>query len=563
MKRNIKIISVILMIVMLIAVLGTAVRADDPYTRTTGSLQLTKYEVGTDKNGNSYKNPLAGVTFDIYKVDDNSISIDTPSAQTTPTASQTTGDNGIVKFENLAIGRYLVVESNAPANVVKKIANFLVDIPMTNDTGDGMIYDVQLEPKNSTAYGGFTLVKQNEAGQALQGVIFKLQKQNGATWNDYETEEVLGTDANGQITVDGLPEGTYRLVETSLGANEGYILDNETGYQFKVELDQATGKTNVTPDTKTVINEKPSIEKSTKNVTRPEANTNTVKDGINSADIGDVISYEISATVPTSIDRLNTYKITDTMATGLVFKDGTAKVYATNRTSDAETELTTGYTITKNATGFEVTFTNADLANYKSIRITYDADFTKAASEPTSYNNNAKLEYSNIVKTDYTGSTNTEETKTTEENSQIKTGGFKIEKHANTETGKLLSGAEFKLALSLEDANQGKFIKDSNGNEIVLTTGTNGEASYYGLSFGEYFLVETKAPKEGDIYYNSLRSPQSLTIKEDTYANAIKVVNRAGTLLPITGGIGAVIFIVIGVIALGTGVTLHIRNKKD
>ena len=44
MKRNTKIISMVLMFVMLIAVLGTAVRADDRYTRTTGSLQLTKSE---------------------------------------------------------------------------------------------------------------------------------------------------------------------------------------------------------------------------------------------------------------------------------------------------------------------------------------------------------------------------------------------------------------------------------------------------------------------------------------------------------------------------------------
>ena len=77
MKRNTKIISMVLMFVMLIAVLGTAVRADDRYTRTTGSLQLTKYETGTDADG-AYKKPLAGVTFDIYKVDDNSTSTNTP-----------------------------------------------------------------------------------------------------------------------------------------------------------------------------------------------------------------------------------------------------------------------------------------------------------------------------------------------------------------------------------------------------------------------------------------------------------------------------------------------------
>ena len=257
MKRNTKIISMVLMFVMLIAVLGTAVRADDRYTRTTGSLQLTKYEKGTNADGVAYQKVLAGVTFDIYKVDDNSTSTNTPG--TAKTATKTTGADGIVKFDGLALGRYLVVESDAPANVVQKIANFLVDIPMTNATGDGIVYDVELQPKNSTAYGGFTLVKQDENGNPLEGVIFKVQKKNGATWADYATQQTLGTNAQGTITLTGLPEGTYRMIETGLGNNDGYILDNETTYEFTVKLNTTTGITEVTPDQTTVTNQKPTV----------------------------------------------------------------------------------------------------------------------------------------------------------------------------------------------------------------------------------------------------------------------------------------------------------------
>ena len=102
MKRNTKIISMVLMFVMLIAVLGTAVRADDRYTRTKGSLQLTKYETGTNADG-AYQKVLAGVTFDIYKVADNETSTATPG--TGKIATKTTGADGIVKFDDLALGR--------------------------------------------------------------------------------------------------------------------------------------------------------------------------------------------------------------------------------------------------------------------------------------------------------------------------------------------------------------------------------------------------------------------------------------------------------------------------
>lgn len=555
MKRNTKIISIVLMFVMLIAVLGTAVRADDRYTRTTGSLQLTKYETGTDAGG-AYQKTLAGVTFDIYKVGDTETSTATPS--TGKIATKTTGTDGIVKFEGLELGRYLVVESDAPANVVQKIANFLVDIPMTNATGDGIVYDVELQPKNSTAYGGFTLVKQDENGNPLEGVIFKIQKKNGATWADYATQETLGTNAQGTITLTGLPEGTYRMIETGLGNNDGYILDNETAYEFTVKLNKATGVTEVTPDQTTVTNQKPTVSKEITSITN---STTGKSDGTNSANKGDTIKYAITAQVPDkTIARLNTYKVIDEMDNGLTFVEGTATAVGVKGDS-TETAITP--TITKTATGFEATFTNADLAAYKTIKITYDAKLGEGTTQPTTYNNKATLQYSNIVKTDYTGSTNTETTKTTENSTPVKTGGFKIEKRANTASGKLLQGAEFKLALSMEDAGNQKFVKDSEGNEIVLTTDAQGATSYYGLAYGEYYLVETKAPKDDNgVYYNSLNKPQKFTINDASYATAMTVINKSGTTLPGAGGIGAIIFIVVGLTAIGAGVTLHVRSKK-
>ena len=560
MKRNTKVISIILTMVMLLAVLATAVSAAvGDYTKTKGSLKLTKYEKYTDSQGHEQQKVLAGVTFDIYKVDDNSTST-TPSGA--KTATKTTGEDGIAKFDDLALGRYLVVESAAPENVVDRIANFLVDIPMTNATGDGLIYDVELSPKNTTAYGAFTLVNKGEESANLKGVTYILQKQSGAHWEDYKTG--LGTDDNGTISLTGLPQAKYRLIQTSIGDNTDYILDNQTAHEFTVTR-ESNGSTKVEPSQINVTNEKLSVAKTTTAVTRPAANTNTVKDGVNSADVGDKISFQIVADVPQqTIARLATYKITDTMAEGLNLDSSSVHVYGTK--TGVDTELTgEDITLTPAANSFELTFKNATLAAYESVKVTYDATFaTNTTTHPTNYDNTAKLEYSNIVTTKYDNTANTQAISTMTSSTTLKTGGFKIEKHANTADGALLPNAEFKLALSIADAEAGTFIKDSNGNEIKLTTDTQGAAEYYGLTFGTYQLIETKAPVDDQgISYNSLNKPVELTINGDSYATAIKVVNKQGTVLPGTGGIGAIIFIVVGVLALGTGVTLHIKNKNN
>ncbi|MBT1035968.1 isopeptide-forming domain-containing fimbrial protein, partial [Canibacter sp. lx-45] len=63
--------------------------------------------------------------------------------------TQTTNLNGEATFDNLAVGAYLVTETNAPANVVKKAAPFIVTIPHPN--GNTWNYNVQVYPKNTVS----------------------------------------------------------------------------------------------------------------------------------------------------------------------------------------------------------------------------------------------------------------------------------------------------------------------------------------------------------------------------------------------------------------------------
>ena len=573
--KNILLILLILIFTMLS--FNTQALAAD-LTKTTGSLTIIKYEKGA--TGHEGENtPLKGVEFSIYKVSDTSTDTTTPGSSVVPTKKDTTGDDGKVTFSNLEIGRYLVVESKVPENVTERIANFLVDIPQTTTDGTDLNYDVTVQPKNNTAYGTITLTKEGINSAKLQGVTFVLQKNNGTTWVDYPdtTKATLSTTENGQIKVENLPIGNYRFVETSLGNNEGYILDNQTGYEFNVSLNTTDFTTVVTPASITVINDKPLITKEIDHVTRNTANTNTVKDGKNSVDIGDTITYKTETDIPNTIARLNTYRVTDTMDKGLTFKTENFTVSAGSTTLTATTDYTVtpadenhGFTLEILDSG-KTKLDTAYKAGNKKMTVKYDTDLNSDADATSIGNKNkVKLSYSNIVNTNYKNESNnpndpsklitTREIETT-----VYTGGLLIEKRENNRTGNLLSGAVFKIASTKDDANNKRFIKDSTGTEITLTTGEDGKTSYKGLAYGKYYLVEVQAPsyeEEGETkYYNLLDKPVEITVSNNTFTqNANIVINRKPTDLPYTGAMSGAIIVLAGIVLIAVAIIIKKKN---
>lgn len=603
MIKSKRIVALLLSVMLIISSMFTVVNAagDEAAGITSGSLTITKLENGrTDEDGN--KLPLAGVKFKIYKVDDDESILQIPdkylqedydssSDENYYTTEAVTGVDGKVNFPNLKLGRYLVIEAEAPINVVEKTANFLVDIPTTNPEGNGLIYDVEVTPKNDTVYGGITLTKLNEKNEPMAGVNFILQKKNGEDWEDYELEKTLVTNESGTITLEGLPAGDYRFIETK--TLEGYILDNNATYNFSVSLNE-DGTTKVFPETITVINEKPTIKKEIASISRDEDNTNSNKDGINSADIGDIISYKIVAYVPRVINKLNTFVISDNMDEGLTFVNNSISIKGKERILDQanqemvslseeiDSEITSeDYVLTSGEHSWSLEFTEQGkekLMKYESLEITYNAILnSNAVANSNGNNNKAILEYSNIVNVKYDETPNPDDTdkeSRDENDAKVYTGGFNLEKHALSRDGELLGGAVFKIATSEVEARRGNFIKDADGNEIVLTTGNGengtelGKVSYKGLSYGTYYLLEVQAPtyeENGEVkYYNLLKDPIRIAVEEDTYEGLANViVNKKGTLLPSTGGMGAVVFVAAGVLFIVLGVTYYRKNREE
>ena len=529
-----------------------------------------------------------------------------------------TDENGVAKFTNLDLGLYLVVETTSPAIVTGPCVPFLISVPMTTD-GDDWLYDVHVYPKNSTAVGGVSLVKTGKDGAKLKGVTFVLQKKKvvteGVTWIDITKKSTakgdntgadltLVTDAEGKISVDGLSSGTYRFIEKSVGTdNKGYIMDGAATYVFDVNGTEVTyngtkGDSIEIP----VTNDKPDMTKQVKNG----------NDWKQDADysVGDKVPYRITVSVPANIKKLKKFALTDTPTN---LKDDANSVKVTDKTGSTTIPATA--TATEDGNGFTIDFTPADLDSYagQNIIVTYNAELLDTAVTTTVGNpNTATLEYSNKIlpDTDDGYNPNKPGTPTTDkitDTAVVYTFQIQIEKKAEKADGTPLEDVEFDLYKAVDAGTAGVATADEvkkagldsskawkKINETSLKTNTEGKVSQSGLKNGEYYLVETKTNAE----YNLLKAPVKVTlniayttttkaeynidetgkttlVKHEVEKTEFKnagvasdgiqiqtVINKKGFTLPLTGGMGTVLFSVIGLALVLAGVVVITASRK-
>lgn len=660
---------------------GTPLADGMPVWDTTqkGSITIHKFEYnpssgatsqqGTGAEGEaapSGAKPLGGVTFEIYKVQNEewlkayyggqaaatgqdfsnidasnyystnsttgAITVNGSKIDTVTTATSGT-DIGVAKKDGLALGLYLVVETSAPDKVTSPAAPFLVSVPMTRiaDTTTtnkltDWIYDVHVYPKNSTTYGQVTIEKKGYTGGgtgvALEGVQFKLQKQNGADWTDITANDSNGstynltTDINGKITIAGLSQGNYRIFEDAYSgdsANKGYILDAEY-HNFTVQKDGQikVGENIATPiATIQVANHRPDMKKEVK---KGDSWAQDAPYGV-----GDTVPYKITIEVPQNIDKLSTFTVTDT-PTGLKDNVGSIKI------KDGTTALTSGtdYTVAAEGTdGFKIDFiltsNTVKACAGHTVTITYNAVVEDTAVVGGNGNsNNAKLTYTNKINSDNTPGTTTN---TIEDSAVMYSFGIKVVKTAEDGNTPLL-GVVFDLyreaktgETSIVDAETVKkagldstkswiLVKSgltTNASGIIDTSDSTNATNYtHGLANGDYYLVETKTV-DG---YNLLTKPVEVkldvtatttwqktnvydasgnlvkhgTVTKTTFTHTsnngdttktelavAKVINRKGFTLPVTGGFGTLLFSGIGVLLVlaGVGVLFSLKKKPN
>lgn len=442
-------------------------------------------------------------------------------------AAQGTNDNsGTITITNAEVGhtykayQVLVLESyNTDAKAYSYKAN--------GDWDDWL--KTQTQYVSIDAQGYVTWVKDADAAAFAKAALAHAEKAN-------IQPDATATATSAKVEFTGLNLGYY-LVDTTVGS----LCSLDTTIP-NVEMKEK--------------NKVPPVDK------KVQEDSDQSWGDSSTAEIGDTIPFETTITANPGAQN---YVLHDEMSAGLTL----------NKDSIQVTGLTAGkdYTVTteglNDGCDFHVTFTQAYLDSIKTetkIEVTYTAVLNENAVIAGAGNpNKTLLEYGTDKRTEWDETT---------------TYTYKVDVVKTDGSNEVLDGAEFKLYDAKTGGNEIALVKVSDGvyrlakdseQDVEYITTVNGELEIKGFDANTtYWLEETKAP-DG---YNKLAERVEIAVKNgniDATVNGgiwqeggIHVVNKAGSLLPTTGGMGTTIFYVAGgTIVVAAAATLVYRKRME
>ena len=390
------------------------------------------------------------------------------------------------------------------------------------------------------------------------------------------------TVTDGKYVISGLAAGYYLFKD-----QDGSLIgDNDSYTEYII---QVVGNVTATPKS-----DVPEVQKKVKDINDSTDTTKTDWQDSADYDIGDSIPFQLKATLADNVSSYTTYKVVfhDTLSKGLTYNND-AKVYIDG------TE-TNGFTVTADGTT-TLTVSCDDVkalgaGNSSVITVEYTAKLNENAVLGSAGNpNEVYLEYSNNPNKSEKGNNETGETpKDVVIVFTYKTIINKVDSENNP-----LTGAAFKLE---------KLIKGKDGAADTWTTvkefavdETTTSFTFSGLDDGQYKLTETKTPagyntidpiyfvieathgetadaptlKTLNAYLTDANGNKQTEMKDgdsvnidlgtvDLTAGSITttVVNKSGSELPSTGGIGTTIFYVLGGVLVLAAVVLLVTKKR-
>ena len=401
------------------------------------------------------------------------------------------------------------------------------------------------------------------------------------------TAAATSTDKGDFYEIANLEPGYYLVMDAAAGLT-GY--DVKTSYIIEV-VENST----VTPKS-----EKPSVDKQVWDEIT-DAETDHTNGWGETADhaINESFQFKLIATLPEDADfaAYETYKIvfSDTMSAGITFES-----IASVKVNDTKVEVKSdanphGYylngTDVDNLAGITWTLTiddikkhDTDLTNGAIIEVIYNAHLNEDAqieNEPEN-KNTVNLQYSNNPNA---GGGN-ELGKTPDDHVWVFTYTMANKKVDGNEQP--LAGAGFRLygdeacqteipVVYDDDLGAYRLAKTGEPGEEMFSAAKTGVFNIVGLDVGTYYLKETTTPAgyntcpvvkvEITATHAEEASKESATTKivmkqDGTETDANKVVNKAGSVLPETGGMGTTIFYIVGGIMVVAAVVLLVTKKR-
>lgn len=393
------------------------------------------------------------------------------------------------------------------------------------------------------------------------------------------------SDADKMAVIEGyvnLTSTKYGEVKdgTPLTVPNGYYLikdvgpvDAAAGEAYGRYVVKIVGNTTITPKVSKVT-----FEKKVQDINDTTGETSGWQDSAD-YDIGDSVPFQLTGTVADDFKQYTSayyFAFHDKMDESLDFEQNSVNVYV------GSTLITDGYTLNYTPHTFNLVFTDlrnvAGVTAGSKITVEFKATLNASAKLGNQGNvNDAQLEYSNNPYSEQRGTTNWDSV-------IVFTYQVVVNKYANEAVaGKEKTGAAFKLEKLVGET--WTLVKEFQADETTSTF------TFKGLDDGKYKLTETVTPSgfntidpieftvtadhkvtwEGEARTTILTSLNgepteagliTFTPSVDTGTLSTDVINKSGSTLPETGGMGTTLFYVLGGVLVLAAVVLLVTKKR-
>ena len=374
-------------------------------------------------------------------------------------------------------------------------------------------------------------------------------------------------------------QGYYLIAETTVGTAAG----GQTGSYSLVMLDTA-GQDNIAVNTKESV---PTVVKKVKDVNDSTGVTTGWQDSAD-ADVGDELEYQLTGTVSAKIGEYKTYyyEFVDAMTRLTYVSDpASCKVFVDG------VDCTLQFTVNWDETTKTLKVICNDLKKLTDVKVdantqivvTYKATLdANAVVGSTGNPNEVYLKYSNNPYGEGTGKTPVDKNivftyktvinKVKEDGKKPLTGAtFTLEKFVKAEAGRDTyenMHGNWVAKSTVETAPESTFTFSGLDDGYYRLTETNSPAGYNKLENPIYFTISATHDVESDnpglTDFSGKATSGDATFTPDKNAGSLtaNVVNKTGTQLPSTGGMGTTIFYVVGTILVLAAVVLLITKKR-